>query len=559
MRQPLYLPLVLLAAVVGLLVAAFAWRSRDQPGARPLAVFVVAASVWTVTEGLALATAGVGQARFWTAVGLSLSGVIPLAWLVTVLAYTGRDRWLRPRVVGALAVEPLVFAGLVWTNAGHGLVWTDGGRAFVGEYSAFAVEFGVGFWAHQVYVYLLVAAGALLLVRLLLGAASLFRSQATALLVAIAVPMVGNAVYIFRLFPRGLDPTGVGYVVSGVVIAGALFRRRLLGLAPVARELGREAALSDLADSVLILDDGDRIVDANPAAEELLGTDVEACLGRPLGTVVPELSSVLGDGDATRELRLERGGAVRYYDVRVSELYRGYGTVSGRLVSLREITERRQREQRLDVLNRLLRHNLRNELNVVRGNVELARSEVEDSTVTSRLTDATDTVDTIVERSDKVGTLSRTLEREGTGPVDLSRLLPSEPVTDRPAVTVDLPDRLPVAAGASLSVAFEELLTNALEHNDGDPTVTVTVDESRSDEDYVVVAVRDDGPGITDQEWQTVVAGEETPLRHTSGIGLWLVNWVVEKFGGSLSFENHDDGCTVRVRLPRADGPVADS
>jgi PAS domain S-box-containing protein len=461
--------------------------------------------------------------------------------------------------VGALAVEPLVFAGLVWTNAGHGLVWTDGGRAFVGEYSAFAVEFGVGFWAHQVYVYLLVAAGALLLVRLLLGAASLFRSQATALLVAIAVPMVGNAVYIFRLFPRGLDPTGVGYVVSGVVIAGALFRRRLLGLAPVARELGREAALSDLADSVLILDDGDRIVDANPAAEELLGTDVEACLGRPLGTVVPELSSVLGDGDATRELRLERGGAVRYYDVRVSELYRGYGTVSGRLVSLREITERRQREQRLDVLNRLLRHNLRNELNVVRGNVELARSEVEDSTVTSRLTDATDTVDTIVERSDKVGTLSRTLEREGTGPVDLSRLLPSEPVTDRPAVTVDLPDRLPVAAGASLSVAFEELLTNALEHNDGDPTVTVTVDESRSDEDYVVVAVRDDGPGITDQEWQTVVAGEETPLRHTSGIGLWLVNWVVEKFGGSLSFENHDDGCTVRVRLPRADGPVADS
>jgi signal transduction histidine kinase len=141
----------------------------------------------------------------------------------------------------------------------------------------------------------------------------------------------------------------------------------------------------------------------------------------------------------------------------------------------------------------------------------------------------------------------------------LRRLLSSEPVTDRPAVTIDLPDRLPVAAGASLSVAFEELLTNALEHNDGDPTVTVTVDESRSDEDYVVVAVRDDGPGITDQEWQTVVAGEETPLRHTSGIGLWLVNWVVEKFGGSLSFENHDDGCTVRVRLPRADGPVADS
>lgn len=66
MVEPFYLPIVLLAAVVGMGVGFFAWLQGDRPGARPLTVFVVAASFWAVAEGLTVAAAGVGALKFWT-------------------------------------------------------------------------------------------------------------------------------------------------------------------------------------------------------------------------------------------------------------------------------------------------------------------------------------------------------------------------------------------------------------------------------------------------------------------------------------------------------------
>ncbi|WP_338902212.1 MULTISPECIES: histidine kinase N-terminal 7TM domain-containing protein [Salinibaculum] len=556
MVQPLYLTVVLLAAVVGAAVAFAAWVHGDRPGSRPLTLFVVTASFWAVAEGLAVASAGIGAIRFWTQVGLTISAVVPIAWLVTVLEYTGTDEWLSRRRLAALLVWPAAFVFLVWTAEGHDLVWTDSSTAFLGEFSVFVMDFGLAFWAQQVYAYLLVAGGAALLVRTILRTNRLYRVQSTALLVAIAVPMVGNALYVFSVLPPGVDPTGVGYVVTGVVLAVAMFRAQLLRVAPAVRDLGREAVLADLDDAVFILDEAERVVDANEAAESLLGATDEAYLGQPLSACLPDLAGALDGGESP--LRLDGGGEARYYDVQVSRLARGYGAVTGLLVSLRDVTDQRRREQRLDVLNRVLRHNIRNELNIVRGHVELARSAVDDGAA-ERLDAAVETVDDIVERSNKVGQLSR-LSETTDGPIDLGERLGSDldAVADEypgADITVALPDSLPVAAGPSVTVAFEELLVNAVEHNDADrPQAEVELDESASDTESVVVTVADDGPGIDAQEYRAVEAGRETPLSHASGLGLWLANWVVERYGGSLSFENTDDGCVVGVSLPRAEG-----
>jgi PAS domain S-box-containing protein len=556
MVQSGYLPLVLLASIVGMVVAFVTWISRERAGARPLTAFLIAASFWSVAEGLSVATAGSGPAQFWTQVGLSLSVVIPLAWLATVLEYTGNGDWLRPRTLALLAVEPLLFVGLVWTNASHSLVWTSTQTVLVESFVTYSLDFGIALWAHQVYSYMLVTVGAVLLVWLVLRTDAPFRGQSTALLAAITLPMAGNAVYLFRLVPPGVDPTAIGYVLSGIVIAVAMFRQQLFDLAPIARELGRETALTDLDDSVIILDDDDRIVDVNPAAEQLLDVDVEPSLGRTLEAVSPELAgAITGDTEET-ELQLERDGRVRYYDVRVSPLYHGRGILSGRVLSLRDVTERRRREQRLDVLNRLLRHNLRNELNVVRGNIELARQQTADETTSERLASATDTIDEIVQRSEKIGAFSRTDGGAGVKAVDIGTQLAAESDLDRDSVALDVPEGLFVTGGPSLSLAFRELVTNAIEHNRGEPAVTVTVDKIRTDDSYVVVEVRDNGPGIDEQEWQTIAEGEETPLRHASGIGLWLVTWIVEQYGGRLSFENTADGCAARVWLPRADRQI---
>lgn len=556
-----YLPLVLLAGTVGMAVAGYTWLHRDQPGALPLTVLVMAASVWAVVEGLTVADAAVDSMVFWSMVALSLSVVLPLAWLVTVLEFTGRDSWLGTRLLALLLVEPILFLALVWTNDTHALVWRDAVPVSVGEFSALTLEFGIVFWGHQAYSMALVAVGALLLFASMLGSNEYYRWQSTAILAAVLVPIVGNALHVYGHLPSGLDPTAIGFVCTGMVVAGVMFETELASIAPLTRQVGRDAALTELEDAIIILDDGGRIVDLNPAAEALVGAEATACLGHHLTETVPDLDGVLDEASNRAHLELERQGKRRHFDVRTSSLSLGFGALSGRVISLRDVTAQRQRQQRLDVLNRLLRHNIRNELNVVRGKIELENVDRETESV--RLEAALEKIDGIVERSNKVGRLSRLLEGETGGRIDLGRELRGQ--FDETTITLDLPASLPVNGGRSLVVGFEELVDNAIEHNDAeDPQVSIRLDEAASDENTVVLAVSDNGPGIGEYEWQTLSAGRETPLQHGSGVGLWLVHWVVRRAGGTLDLETTADGSVVWVRLPRAtevfevDGPGTD-
>lgn len=571
MIESLYFPLIFLAAVVGLGTAGVALRYRDRAGAKPLAVFAVAASLWALVEALSIAQSGIETMSLWRTTALTVGAVIPPAWLVFVRQYTGSKRFRSRKWYALLLVEPLLFWALLMTNTES--VWTESGRIAYGGFETLAIDFGLAFWAHQAYSYLLLTAGAALLVRMLLRTNRLYRWQGTALLSAIVVPLLTNAAYSFHLLPPGIDPTAISYVLASVVLAITVFETELAGVAPATRELGREAALTELDDAILILNDNDRLVDANPAGELLLGAAVEDCLGMEISELSQPLARTLADSDAnastsaasrsmsprsSHELEFEHDGRLRYYDVRTSALDSASGFVSGRVVSLRDITGRRQREQRLDVFNRLLRHNIRNELNLVRGKVELAAMEIDDEEASQHLTEATEAVDEIVARSNKLGRLSRMLDDEQHGAIDIAAEVRSERAVGGLApsagsVAVDLPRTLVVSGGGSLVAAFEELLSNGIEHNDGDdPRVRLFVDEGESDDSHVVIVVSDNGPGIEQQELETIQSGRETPLQHSSGVGLWLVTWVVERAGGTVTFEN-EDGCVVRVRLPRGE------
>jgi PAS domain S-box-containing protein len=564
MAAPVHTPAVLLSAVVGMGVALLASLQRDKPGAVPLTVFMAAASLWALSEGLQLASPGYGAKLFWLKGVLTISPALPVAWFTIVVVYTGREEWLSPRNLFLLTLEPAVFVALVWTNPAALVVdLSETTLVPYGSAVVLAETFGIAMWAHVAYSYVLVTVGGVLLVQLILRTNDLFRNQGTALLVAIFFPLVGNALTLFDVLPPGLELTSIAFVGSGLVLTGALFRQELFELAPITRDLGREEFIDDLDDAVVIVDENGRIVDSNHAAVTLFDSDGGSVVGQSLDGVLPQLARTPADDDRDRsEIELEHNGRVRYYDVQISELYRGYGALTGRLISLRDVTERRQREQRLDVLYRLLRHNLRNEMNVVRGNAELLDREL-DGGHGDRIERIESTVDRVVERSEKIGRLSRALDGEGTASMDLGEHLDdiAAPVEMRypdADVTVDVPATVPpVVGGSALSIAFEELLTNAIEHNDRPASVHVTADVA-DDDSRVIVSVADDGPGIAEHERAVILERRETPLEHGSGIGLWLVAWVVRKFGGTIEFDV-EDGTTVSVYLPRADAADAEA
>ena len=224
-----------------------------------------------------------------------------------------------------------------------------------------------------------------------------------------------------------------------------------------------------------------------------------------------------------------------------------------------------RREQRLQVFNRILRHNLRNDLNVVLGRAEniseeFPPAEQEADVIKQKASE-------LIEISEKAREVGKTLDREDrtTKQIDVTDCVErtctefrqSYPDAD---ITAEIPDSVQVYADKTLEAAISEVIENAIEHNDGESSVTVTVSATDDDRDWIELTVLDDGPGIPEEEREVLAAGEETALHHGSGLGLWLTNWIVGKFGGELSFDDyHATGGAVTLRLQRAVEDAASS
>jgi PAS domain S-box-containing protein len=224
----------------------------------------------------------------------------------------------------------------------------------------------------------------------------------------------------------------------------------------------------------------------------------------------------------------------------------------------RDVTARKRRDRMLAVLNRVLRHNLRNDMTVIGGNAEVLAERTEGSTA--------ELAESIAETAADLTELSakaRSLEASVSDP---ARLEPRDVTADvRAAVgsirssypettfTVEAPEGCRAVATERLRLAVRELAENAAEHGDGG-TVTVRVEPG---EESVTVAVDNDGPSLPTHERRVLETGRETPLEHGGGLGLWLVNWIVTGLGGTVTADT-DDGTTVRLALPSVDEDAPD-
>jgi PAS domain S-box-containing protein len=349
MRWPAhpYVLLLLLATFVACALALIVWRRRDAPGAPALALLLLAVAEWSLGYVLELSSPDPALKIFWAKAQYLGILTAPVAWLLFAVAYTGHSRRITGRTLAGLAVVPLLSLGLVWSNEAHQLIWTTVAPVPLGEITALVLGHGPAFYVAAAYNYGLLLAGSLLAIHALLRAPELYRGQWGAILVAIALPWVGNVLYLlgWELFPH-LDLTPCAITVSGGVLAWAIFHLHLLDVVPIARG----ALLESMADGVLVLDAQERIVDFNPAALRLLGSPA-AVIGRHPGEILPDWVDLgAPDGGAPpahRELTRGTGAARRYFDLRISPVVDGQGRVGGRLVIWRDVTEHKQAEDLL--------------------------------------------------------------------------------------------------------------------------------------------------------------------------------------------------------------------
>jgi len=215
----------------------------------------------------------------------------------------------------------------------------------------------------------------------------------------------------------------------------------------------------------------------------------------------------------------------------------------------------RQREK-LSVLNRLVRHNLRHfaqRLVFVESRIRDAADADERAVVADDVEDVADEISGMDDVLNRTATLVSRAS-EGAGAADLAVAVEDVAATYRErhpeaTIEVDVPD-VRVAGGDNLRRAIAELVENAIVHGDATPDVRVT---ATTEGDRVVLRIDDDGPGIPEPD-RSVLAREAeiTQLSHSRGLGLWFVRWVLDAYGDGFELDTGDGGTTVVLRLRRA-------
>ena len=332
------------------------------------------------------------------------------------------------------------------------------------------------------------------------------------------------------------------------------------------QELEFQAVIEHTTDVVTIVDPEGRISYVSPSVEsELAYTQLEL-VGREVAdllypddaeSLANEIESVTGTDETIHsQYRIKAGDdSWRMIETTVRGS-RSSPTTDGVIITARDITERLRNQQRRQVMNRVLRHDLRNDMNVVVGHAEILVEALDSERVRHAET-IREKSSNLVDLGEKVRKIDQRLhgrDRE-LKEVDLARIVEDEVRSvhqSYPETSIRTRiEQLSIWGDTLVRAAVENLIENAIEHNDHEnPEIDVAVRTNEAD-DRVELVVSDNGPGIPEAERRVITAGIETPLEHISGLGLWLVKWIVEGMDGELEIEDNDPrGSVVTLSFP---------
>src|SRR6266536_2789177 len=515
--------------------AVYVWRYRRSPTATSLVVVLAALVQWSVTRAVELAASDLATRRLFC--DIKYVGLVALApaSIIFVLQYAGRLRRPSPVLLGLLAVEPLVVLAALAIPSTHHLFHTYLPSPAPG--AAPIVRYGPLFWVH--FVYFNVATW------LCLGA----------------------------------------FLLTVVFMVLAVFRFHLLDLRPIARS----RIFQTIGEGVVVLDLGGKVIDANVAAERLLGLPLARIVGQPARRVLPAWAGVvqdqlaLGDGEAIEEIEM----GTSTHEVTVSSLTDHLGWPTGQLVVARDVTERRRVEQQLrDSLEReqastrhlraldqmkstflqAVSHDLRTPLASVLGiaitlqrrHLDLDRDDIAD--LLHRLSRSARKMDRLLNDLldlDRLAQPTVSPERER---VDLGELVErgvkdasAELLEHRPVHVAVCPLRLEVDP-PKVERIVENLLANAARHTPPGTPVWVRVEQHGNG---ALLVVDDAGPGVPPQLRETIFQPFRQGPRPAShapglGVGLALVRVFAQLHGGSAWVEDRPGGrgASFRVHLP---------
>ena len=344
-----YLLIMIAAAIICMFIAVYVWLYRRKNSETiPLILLLSGIAEWIIASLMGLVDQDLAHKILWAKIEYIGVVSVPLAVLGYVLHHSGSKQQLNIKRLAWLAVIPVATLVLAWTNGNHGLIWA---RYIPYQENGLVLSektYGPGFWVYWVYSYLVLLAATIITFRLTLVPARIFRWQSTLVMIGILVPWVGNLLYVLHITPfKNMDLTPLGFSITGILLATGLFRWRLFDIKPIAQA----AVIAGMVDGLMILDNQGRIVEVNPATQDILGLGVQELVGKKMEQVLVNLLPSSERSDRMNKqsilIKPKRGRENRDYELSDSPFYEQHGTPGGRIIFLHDVTDRKRLEERL--------------------------------------------------------------------------------------------------------------------------------------------------------------------------------------------------------------------
>ncbi|MGM0364924.1 MAG: histidine kinase N-terminal 7TM domain-containing protein [Actinomycetota bacterium] len=338
--SPYIIPMIM-GIICILVFILYVYAYRPSFNYRILILLSSGAFIWLASNTLELASKSMGQKIFFNQVSSFGIAIVPIAFFIFTLQYTGRSAKINPGKILLLSIIPAAGVVLDFTNAYHNLIVTNYELIATTELLLLRKDYGLFFWIWVSYIYILMFVSYFYLIRLLATSIKFYKRQAVFLLMILTLPIAANIAYFLNIGPVNyMDFTPLSLTGSIIIMLLGITRLKLGEIVPITRN----ALIENMRDGILVTDKKYRILDINPLAKEIIGIDrKQDVVGLSLNKT--DIWPLIGPKTEIEKVFVEENKRIKkFYELDTFNYKDHTGEKTASIIMLRDITERKKTE-----------------------------------------------------------------------------------------------------------------------------------------------------------------------------------------------------------------------
>lgn len=538
MQRLLYISPFIFTWIISIVLFGFMYGKKNNIWARNIfMLIIVVASLWAVSEVGFLVADSFEMKILWNVLTYACTGSIPIIWFFFCRLYTGHDSLSTLcRILPALPI-PLISLFLAINVAEVGMLWENINYVDKGLFFVIEKDYGIWLWIHIAYVYFYLIYGVFTLFSTDEFSSKHILTQKKILLIGVLFPWTGNFIYLFFGNPMYcVDYTPFVFTITFSAVLFSLLFHGFLDLKPLAYKY----VFDNFKDSVMVFDKKEALVSANHSSKDMF--NVDSGLSHTFSSIFSNKISIMecyagakAELD-TVECTCEVAGNI--FSIIISPLTGDNGEFEGVTFSARDITQSEQNKKKigdlyetLQIINKLLRHDISNNLTVSRGYMELISGQ---DVYKQKAIEA-------IDKSFALITEFREQEEHILNPMDLTPIsikdIAKKVKKDHPFVDVLMDCDCTILADNAIFPVIDNIICNAVKHGQAESIVLDCYDNGK----YCNIKVSDNGIGIPTHIKERIF--EESFSYGTfkgTGLGLYISKKILGRYGARILVEDND-------------------